>query len=389
VERIQDMRGDQSTEADDLEFGVPADSLGPERVLELRARLLAWFAEEARELPWRRTDDPYAIWVSEAMLQQTQVATVIDYWYRFLKRFPSVGDLARADDDSLMGVWSGLGYYSRARNLRKAASIIVEQYGGRFPRHREEALGLPGVGRYTAGAVLSIAYDLPEPLVDGNVARVFARLFALDDRLGSSALESTLWKIAERLVPTESSGPDGPGAWNQALMELGAVLCSPREPRCLLCPVQTLCSARERGLERELPRPKLRPKTIEVEVEVALVRDGERLLLYRRPDSGRMPGMWELPTREVATDGGVPLLWPDAWPAPGLEPGEILGRAKHGITKYRITARLREASFHAPGGVVDPRSGLAWVPINDLANRGLTGMTKKLLRSRAGGGLGV
>ncbi|MEO0652483.1 MAG: A/G-specific adenine glycosylase, partial [Planctomycetota bacterium] len=266
--------------------------LAPERVFELRARLLAWYAAEARDLPWRRTDDPYAIWVSEAMLQQTQVSTVIDYWYRFMQRFPTVGDLARADDESLMGAWSGLGYYSRARNLRAAAKEVFERYGGHFPRHRHEALDLPGVGRYTAGAVLSIAYDLPEPVVDGNVARVFARLFALGDRLGSSELERTLWSVAERLVPAQSSGPDGPGAWNQALMELGAVLCSPREPRCLLCPVQSLCVARERGLERSLPLPKERPPTIEVELEVLVVRDDERLLLRQRPPEGRMAGLW-------------------------------------------------------------------------------------------------
>ena len=172
-----------SPEADPTGSGL----LAPERVLELRARLLAWYAAEARDLPWRRSDDPYAIWVSEAMLQQTQVATVIDYWYRFMQRFPTVGDLARADDEALMGVWSGLGYYSRARNLRAAAKVVFERYGGHFPRHRHEALELPGVGRYTAGAVLSIAYDLPEPLVDGNVARVLSRRFGIWDDIKHGA----------------------------------------------------------------------------------------------------------------------------------------------------------------------------------------------------------
>jgi A/G-specific adenine glycosylase len=368
----------------ETELAAPA-GLEPERVLELRARLLGWFAGEARDLPWRRTEDPYAIWVSEAMLQQTQVSTVIDYWYRFMRRFPTVGHLARAGDEELMGAWSGLGYYSRARNLREAARVVHERYGGKFPRHREEALALPGVGRYTAGAVLSIAYDLPEPLVDGNVARVFARLFELTDALGTTALERTLWALAEALVPRESTGPDGPGAWNQALMELGAVLCTPREPRCLLCPVGGLCVARAKGRERELPKPKQRPATVEVELEMLLVRDGERVLLRRRPDEGRMAGLWELPTRETASEGGEPLLWPRAWPASGLESHELLGRFKHGITRHRITALLYVGELHAPGGALDPQSDLEWVALDALRHRGLTGLAKKALRSRAAG----
>jgi A/G-specific adenine glycosylase len=359
-----------------------ASDWDPDRRAELRGRLLGWFASEARELPWRRTSDPYAIWVSETMLQQTRTATVIDYYRRFLAALPTVESLARADDDQLLALWSGLGYYSRARNLRAAADRIAREYGGRFPRHRHEALGLPGVGRYTAGAVLSIAYDLPEPLVDGNVARVFARLFQLTAPSGSPQLERQLWALAAELVPVQGRGPEGPGAWNQALMELGAVVCTPREPRCLLCPVANLCSGRRAGVERQLPQPKVRRRPFAVELECLVVRDGDRVLLQRRAAEGRMAGLWEPPTRELAADlapaGG--RLWPRQYLLPEFEAGEDLGWLRHTITVHRIAVRVRRGELFLPGGALPTDLPLAYVPVADLPSAPLTGLARKILR---------
>ena len=219
-----------------------ADSLTPRRRSELRTALLAWYRAHRRDLPWRRTRDPYAIWISEAMLQQTRVETVIPYWERFLARFPDVEALATADADDVIACWAGLGYYSRARNLHRAAQIVVERHAGRLPADVELLRELPGVGRYTAGAVASIAFDRPAPIVDGNVARVLARLFGIAADVRSRAVQERLWREAEELARGED-----PGALNQALMELGAMVCTPRAPRCADCPWSRRCAAFAHG----------------------------------------------------------------------------------------------------------------------------------------------
>jgi A/G-specific adenine glycosylase len=341
--------------------------------------LLGWYRRNRRPLPWRETSDPYAIWVSEAMLQQTRVETVESYWTRFLERFPTVHELARADEEDVLALWSGLGYYRRARSLHAAAQVIVERHGGEFPRTRDELLALPGVGPYTAGAVLSIAFDLPEPLVDGNVGRVFARLFALEGTTGSSELQRDLWQLAGELVPREGAAGD----WNQALMELGATVCTPRDPNCPACPLAEGCRARSAGRTAELPWPKPKVPSIEVALETVVVRDGDALLLERRPASGRMAGMWQFPTVERAGPGGAHSgLFPSELPA-GIRPesGAGLGGFRHGITRHRIRVELR--SGRVSGRVREP---LAWVPSERLGELPLTGMTKKTLRSLADSG---
>ena len=343
--------------------------MGPRRVAALQRRMLAWFAGAARDLPWRSTRDPYAIWISEAMLQQTRVETVIPYWERFLTRFPDVAALARVADDDLLAAWSGLGYYRRARALRDAAREIVARHGGSFPTTRAEALTLPGVGPYTAGAVLSIAHGLPEPVVDGNVERVFARWFELEEPAGSARLRKELWELAERLVPATR-----PGDWNQAVMELGATVCTPRNPSCGACPVARLCAARAAGRVAELPRPKLRREPVDVELQVLLTVRGERVLLVRRPERGRMAGMFELPTREV----GSRLLWPEAFPGGAAAPaaGPLLGEVRHGITHHRIRVRVHRGEL-PPG---EPEGdGWVWASGERAGALALTGMTKKVL----------
>lgn len=345
----------------------------PRWVRTARRALLDWYAEHGRDLPWRRTRDPYAIWISEAMLQQTRVEAVIGYWGRFLERFPDVERLAAAGEEELLAAWSGLGYYRRARALADAARVIVERHGGCFPRDREGALALPGVGPYTAGAVLSIAYDEPESVVDGNVARVFSRLFELDAPAESSALKRHLWALADLLVRGGGGADARPGDWNQAVMELGATVCTPRNPTCDACPWRRRCRARAAGRVDELPRPAVQAAAIDVVLEIALALDGERVLLTKRPAKGRMAGMWELPTREV----GSRALWPEAFPEGAeLELDDELGEVRHGITKHRIRARVRAAAWSGAGR---PDAPLAWRALDEARSSGVTGITRKVL----------
>ena len=339
--------------------------LDPRTRRRLRDQLLGWYAGAARDLPWRRTADPYAIWISEAMLQQTRVEAVIEYWHAFLESFPTVHALAAADEDAVLARWSGLGYYRRARNLHAAARVIVAEHDGRFPDELEPALALPGVGPYTGAAVLSIAYDRPAPLVDGNVERVFARRFLLEDPVASGALRRDTWDLARELVPLE-----GAGTWNQALMELGAVICTPRAPRCGACPWQRACLARRAGRVADLPVSKPKPVVREVTLELAWCRRGDRVLLEQRPAEGRMAGMWQLPTRERTATGLFPADW-----ATRLDVGGERARLRHSITVHRIQARVL-----ASRGPARPPAGLAWVPLTGMQAVALTGMTKKVLR---------
>jgi A/G-specific adenine glycosylase len=306
------------------------------------------------------------------MLQQTRVETVLSYWPKFLARFPDLRSLARCEESEVLAAWSGLGYYRRARALREAARAIVERHGGEFPRERESVLALPGIGRYTAGAVLSIALGQREALVDGNVARVFSRWFALEDPVGSSASQRRLWELAEQLLPAHG----GAGEWNQALMELGALLCTAKSPRCEICPVSRHCTARAQGRVAQLPRPKPRASVLDVFVEVLVVRRGDQVLLEQRADDApRMAGLYELPTREVGTQTG---LYRAHWePRGALEPGRELGRARHTITRHRIEVCVREGRLESAAQLP---SAWTFVDAASAPELGLTGMARKVLR---------
>ncbi|MEW6074027.1 MAG: A/G-specific adenine glycosylase [Planctomycetota bacterium] len=347
----------------------------------LREPLCRWYAKHRRDLPWRRTCDPYAVWISETMLQQTRVEAVLDAYRDFLARFPDVPSLAGASPAEVEAAWSGLGYYRRARNLHAAARILVAAHAGALPADRDRLLALPGVGRYTAGAILSIAFGRSEPLVDGNVARVLCRLFALDEPLASGALERRLWSLAAALVPPAGArGPVRPGAWNQGLMELGALVCLPREPRCADCPLAARCRARREGREAVLPVRRPRRNGVDVFLEILVVRRGNAVLVVRRPAAGRMAGLWELPTRELAPPGAPPLLWPAAHARPGLTAGEELGRLSHAITCHRIRAVVRS------GRLVGPAGDARWLAPAAAADLGLTGMARKVLARWGGRG---
>ncbi len=260
-----------------------------------RAALLAWYRRERRDLPWRSTRDPYAIWLSETMLQQTRVETVIPYYQRFLERFPDVAALASAELEEVYAEWAGLGYYSRARNLHAAARRVLERFAGQLPSDAEELQSLPGVGRYTAGAVASIAFDRPEPVVDGNVERVLARALGIREDVRQADTRRRLWEEAAELA----AGP-APGDLNQALMELGATLCTPRAPRCEACPLAPGCDALASGDADSLPRKAKKTPPRATRAVAALVLRRGRFLAVRRPPGGLLGGLWALPGGEPA-----------------------------------------------------------------------------------------
>jgi len=260
---------------------------------EVRARLLAWYDANRRDLPWRRTRDPYRILVAEYLLQRTRIASGTPYYERFLERFPTVRDLAAAPLDDVLSVWEGLGFYGRARNLHAAAQSIVQRHGGEIPRSHAELASLPGIGPYTAGAVASIAFGIPVPAVDGNVTRVIARLFRIREDVTAGTIRRRIAEIAARLV-----SPEQPGTLNQALMELGATVCTPIAPACVSCPVERFCLARAAGEERDLPISSRPRSPRAVAVVFGLVTANGRVLLVRRPKGQLLGGLWALPGGE-------------------------------------------------------------------------------------------
>ena len=316
-----------------------SSSFPPRAQKNIRRRLLAWFRAHRRDLPWRRSRDPYRIWVAEVMLQQTRIAAVMPYYEQFLKTFPAVESLARAREDKVLRLWSGLGYYSRARNLHRAAKEIVSRHGGKFPRGLAEALALPGVGKYTAAAVLSIAYDAPLAALDGNVARVLARMGAMRGDLRAPRRWRRLAGTAQQLLAARS-----PGDWNQALMELGETVCMPRNPRCPECPVSRWCLARARNQIREIPAPRGKRAAIRMRIAAAILRDPRgRTILVRDPgahDDTLFSRMWQFPAVEVAKEARTELeeqcrevLKLDSVPLHL----EALPAARHGVTFRDIT----------------------------------------------------
>ncbi|HEY8528179.1 MAG TPA: A/G-specific adenine glycosylase [Paenibacillaceae bacterium] len=310
-------------------------------------KLLEWYLANRRDLPWRRTRDPYHIWVSEIMLQQTRVDTVIPYFNRFVERFPTVRDLAEAPEAEVLKLWEGLGYYSRARNLQAAARQVMERHGGSLPADRESLARLKGIGPYTVGAILSIAFNVPEPAVDGNVMRVLARFFGLEDDVARPATRVRMEALARELIPEGHAGD-----FNQALMELGALVCTPRAPQCAVCPVAAECVAKSGGRQESLP-VKSKGKAPRPEYRLAVLVEGTgplagRVLVRKRPAEGLLARLWELPHVEVPD----PEVWesPEAapvWLAGALEaeglrirPKRFAGEAEHTFSHLRWHIRL-------------------------------------------------
>lgn len=304
-------------------------------------QLLTWFAKNARDLPWRKTTDPYAIWVSEVMLQQTQVQTVIPYWERWMRELPNIASLAAAKVEQVLKLWEGLGYYSRARNLQRAARWITEEGGSEFPRDYKAVLGLPGIGRYTAGAICSIAFDEPKAVVDGNVTRVLARVHGIAGDVRTGPNQRQLWTAAQELV---LAAADFRGTFsrpcsslNQALMELGALLCRPKQPLCLVCPLQPNCVAFHQGLVDRLPELGPRPLGESKSYTAFVAVWQQKVLVRRRPANVVNGQLWEFPNVEVSaeTTAGAEHL---ARNHLGASPNSVarLATIKHSITRFRI-----------------------------------------------------
>ena len=319
---------------------LPPQEFPPRSLAKFQGKLLEWFRTHRRKLPWRASRDPYRVWVAEIMLQQTRIAAVIPYYDRFLARFPDVQSLARAREEEVLKLWSGLGYYSRARNLHGAAKEIVARHGGQFPRELDDALALPGIGRYTASAVLSIAYDAPLATLDGNVARVLARLGAMRGDLRENGRWGKLSETAQRLLARDAAGN-----WNQALMELGETTCTPQSPRCGDCPIARWCRARALGLTGEIPAPRRKRAPVRMKIAAAILRDPRgRTLLVNDPgahDDVLFSRMWQFPAVAVARNAKAELaehlratLGVDCTNGASLEP---LPAARHGVTFRNIT----------------------------------------------------
>lgn len=349
----------------------------PTRPHAFQRSLLKWFAAHRRALPWRASRDPYRIWIAEIMLQQTRIAAVIPYYERFLEKFPTVDSLASARIDDVLLLWSGLGYYSRARNLHRAAQLIASQHAGQFPKRLDDALALPGIGNYTAAAILSIAYDVPLAVLDGNVARVLARLGAIRGDLRQPSRWRTLTNTAQQLLATHAAGD-----WNQALMELGEVICTPRNPRCDACPIAKFCRANALRLTDRIPAPRRKRAPIKILIAAAILRDPEnRVLLVRDPgahDGVLFSRMWQFPAIEVASHAQNELaahltrtLGLDALAL------EQLPAARHGVT-YRNIALL---PFLAPVAQLPKLKRTRILHLERLGSLPISSATRKIAAS--------
>jgi A/G-specific adenine glycosylase len=342
-------------------------------VSSLKRPLLAWYRRHRRDLPWRRDQDPYRVWVSEVMLQQTTVKVVTPYYEAFLARFPTVTALADAREDDVVAAWSGLGYYHRARNLHRGARHVRDQHDGRFPRTLEAALAVPGVGLYTASAVLSIAYGVALPVVDGNVRRVLARLFAL--RGPKWRKDGPFYNRAQEMLDV-----DAPGDWNQAVMELGATVCTPRNPACPACPLRAECRALALGIVDRLPEGKARRAPVAVTVAAALVLRQGRILLVRRAAGRLMGGMWEVPQTSLESRGLADLV-PELLERHQLEirPGRLRASARHAITFRRIRVEAYEARLVRQPA--DDPERYAWARPDELDGFAVSSLTRKVVRA--------
>jgi A/G-specific adenine glycosylase len=342
----------------------------------LSRRLLNWYHKHGRTLPWRDHPDPYAVWVSEIMLQQTRVETVIPYFKKWMRLFPDVNSLAAASEQEVLNAWEGLGYYSRARNLHKAAKVVAEKFNGQLPRDLTELRSLPGVGRYTVGAIASMAFGMDEPTLDGNLRRVFARLFDVNEFADSPAGEKILWGLAAKNLPNGKAGD-----YNQALMDLGATICLPNtpkaRPRCLLCPLIEICEARKNGTQ-EL-RPVMKPKKAvphHVHAAAVIFQRG-RVLLAQRPPKGLLGGMWEFPNGRVSADPAKELTKvlgaayklrariaksPKGERSRNVRKKEEVGVIQHAYTHFKVKVHV----FRCEPISIPKSKNLKWVKVADL-----------------------
>ncbi len=341
--------------------------------------LLAWYARHARRLPWRDHPDPYVVWVSEIMLQQTRVETVIPYFERWMQRFPDIHSLAAASQQEVLSVWEGMGYYSRARSLHRAAQIVVTEYGGQLPASAAQLRRLPGIGAYTAGAIASMAFGQDEPALDGNIRRVLARCFNVTEPARSPAGERRLWQLASQLLPAGQAGD-----FNQALMDLGATVCTPRAPACEGCPLKEICQARLLGVQEERPVVESRPSIPEYTVTAAVIQRETQVLIAQRQANGLLGGLWEFPGGKLQPGEDLANCLQreireelDA----EIHVGGSLGVYRHAYTHFRVTLHAfacRLANGNQPQNL--EHSDLRWVMIEDLKNYPMGKIDRQIAR---------
>ncbi len=329
-------------------------------------RILEWYACNGRKLPWRGNTDPYAVWISEIMLQQTRVEAVIPYFKRWMKQFPTIRKLVASSEQNVLSLWEGLGYYSRARRLYHAAGIVIRDYGGELPQDLAGLRNLPGIGRYTAGAIASIAFGMDTPTLDGNQKRILARVYNIDEAVNEGKGERTLWGIIERILPKGRAGD-----FNQAMMDLGAMICLPRKPLCLLCPLKELCKAHALGFQEQLPVLRRKAIVPHHTVTAAVLRRKGRILLAKRPANGLLGGMWEFPggkvekgetletclIREIREELGIRIII-----------GKAFGIYRHAYSHFRITLHAFLCSVKAGEPRPIKAAELAWVIPDELSN---------------------
>jgi len=337
---------------------MPPKSLQTRSFDTAQDKLLNWYNKNKRTLPWRDHPDAYAVWISEIMLQQTRVEAVIPYFEKWMHLFPTVSALANASERDVLSAWEGLGYYSRARNLHKAAKVVSSEYGGKLPQNVDELVTLPGVGRYTAGAIASIAFGKNEPALDGNLKRVYARLFDVGEPVDSPKGEKLLWEISRENLPKGKAGD-----FNQALMDLGAAICIPKNPRCLLCPLMGLCKARENGTQELRPIKKPKKDMPHYIHAVGVIIKNSKVLLFQRPSRGLLGGMWEFPNGRV-----------DGNPVKGLvkvlrtgyslkvQKKEALGVVQHAYTHFKVTAHVFRCELLSTSKI----QSMKWVSLKEL-----------------------
>jgi A/G-specific adenine glycosylase len=346
---------------------------------EISSALIAWYARSARDLPWRGSSNPYRIWVSEIMLQQTRVETVIPYYKRWMESFPDLASLAQATEQEVLTLWEGLGYYSRARNLHRAARQVIATLGGEIPGDVQALGRLPGIGRYTAGAIASIAFGVDAPALDGNIRRVLARVFNVSEPARSPAGERRLWELAAEHLP-----PGRAGDYNQALMDLGATICTPRLPDCPNCPLNAFCEARKLGIQEERPVGLEKSPTPHYTVTAAVIHQDGKIMIAQRPSQGLLGGLWEYPGGKLQPGEDLPACLQreieeelDA----GICVGAEVGVYRHAYTHFRVTLHafhcaLKDGSRPRPVQVQD----LRWVTLDELSGYPMGKIDRQITR---------
>jgi A/G-specific adenine glycosylase len=368
-----------------LEAAESSTDIVSERLRQqIQERLLAWSRAHRRDLPWRGERDPYRIWVSEVMLQQTQVETVIPYYHRFLSRFPTLRSLAEAHLDEVLKAWEGLGYYARARNLHRAAQQVMENHGGQLPADRGALLALPGIGPYTVGAILSLAFGQDAAVLDGNVRRVLSRLFAVDDDPPSAATRRRLWSLAKVLLPPGQAGP-----FNEALMDLGAAVCTARDPRCVECPLNEGCQGYQSGDPERYPARAPRRPLPHYDITAGVIWRGDQLLISKRHTDDLLGGLWELPggrledgetleeclVREVREELGIEIAV-----------GDLLMSVRHAYTHFRVTLHVFHCRYLSGEPQALDCADWRWVWPDELDNFAFPAADRRILAALQGNG---